>query len=72
MSLDFSLWLAMGAAAFFYHHALGRGKPPALFMLVSVAVSVLAMVVFPREWLAILLGQLLLFGAIFAYARFRR
>ncbi len=72
MSLDISLWLAMGAAAFFYHHALGRGKPAALFMLISVAVSVLAMVLFPREWLAILLAQLLLFGEFGVYAKFRR
>ena len=72
MSLDFSLWLAMGGAAFFYHFAASQGAVPALYMLTSVAVSVLVMIAFPREWIAILLSQVLLYLALLAYKKFKR
>ena len=72
MSLDLTLWLAMGGAALFYHFATSHQATPALYMLMSVAVSVLVMLVFPREWLDILLGQGLLYLALTAYKRFKR
>jgi hypothetical protein len=71
MSLDLTLWLAMGGAAFFYHFAASQKANPALFLLISVAISVLAMLLFPGEWIAVLLAQGLLFLALTTYQKFK-
>ncbi len=71
MSLDLTLWLAMGGAAFFYHYAMNQGTKPALYMMTSVAVSVLVMVIFPHEWLVVLLGQAILYGVLTAYKKYK-
>lgn len=69
MSLNLELWIAMAAAALFYHYASIRKASTAAYVLASVTVSVLVMLIIVQGWAGILIGQLLLFGVIFAYEK---
>jgi hypothetical protein len=64
MSFDPELWIAMGAAALFYHYANSRKGPTQIYLFASVVVSALCMLVFKQGWIGLLIGQATLFGAI--------
>ena len=72
MSLNLELWIAMAAAALVYHYANIRKVSTAAYVLASVAVSALVMLLIGQGWAGVLIGQLLLFGVIFAYEKFRK
>ena len=72
MNLNLELWVAMGAAALFYHYANTRKAPTAVFVLASVAVSALMMLAVGQGVVAVLIGQVVLFAALFAYLKLRK
>ena len=72
MNLNLELWVGMGAAALFYHFANTRKADTALFVLASVAVSVLMMLVVAQGVVGLLIGQVVLFAVLFAYLKLRK
>lgn len=72
MSLNPELWIAMAAAALLYHYAATRKLPAPLYVLASVAVSIVAMLAIGQGWIGVLVAQLVLFAALLAYQRFRK
>jgi hypothetical protein len=72
MNLNLELWVAMAAAALFFHFANRSKAPAAVFVLASVAVSALVMLTVEQGYLAVLIGQVVLFAVIFAYLKIRK
>ena len=72
MSLNAELWIAMAAAALFYHYAATRKLSVQLYVLASVAVSIIAMLAISQGWVGVLVAQLVLFVAIWGYQKFRK
>ncbi len=72
MNFDLGLWVSMGAAALFYHYALNHKVPPAVYVMLSVAVSVGVMLARGPDWASILVGQLILVCAIVVYRKARK
>ena len=67
MSLDPQLWIAMGAAALYYHYATSCKAPVQAYLLASVVVSIACMLVFRQGWIELLIGQTALFLSIKLY-----
>jgi hypothetical protein len=67
MILDPQLWIAMGAAAFYYHYATSRKAPVQAYLLASVVVSTACMLMFRQGWLELIIGQTALFLSIKLY-----
>ena len=72
MSLNLGLWIAMAGAALFFHYAGRHKAPTAIYVLLSVSISALAMVLSDSDWPSVLVGQLLLFAAIEIFRRIRK
>jgi hypothetical protein len=72
MSLNAELWIAMAAAALFYHYAATRKLPAQLYVLASVAVSIASMLAIAQGWAGVLVAQVVLFAAIWGYQKFRK
>ena len=72
MNLDLELWVAMAAAALFYQYANVHKASTQLFLLSSVAVSVLVMLTVGPGYIGMLTGQALLFAALFLYLKLRK
>lgn len=72
MNLNLELWVAMAAAALFYHYANIRKASTPLFVLSSVAVSALVMLFVGQGYVGVLVGQATLFAVLFLYLRFRK
>ena len=72
MNLNLELWVAMGAAALFYHYANTRKAPTAVFVLASVAVSALMMLAVGQGVVAVPIGQVVLFAGLFTHLKFRK
>ena len=72
MSANAELWIAMAAAALCYHYANTQKAPVAIFVLASVAVSALVMLATGFGYVGILIGQAILFAALFAYLKLRK
>ena len=71
MNLNLELWVAMAAAALFYHYANTQKAPTAIYVLASVAVSVVVMLTIGQGAVGALVGQAILFVAIFVYQKLR-
>jgi len=69
VSLDPQLWIAMGAAALFYHYANSRKAPVQAYLLASIVVSVACILIFRQSWVELTIGQVALFLAIKLYER---
>jgi hypothetical protein len=69
---DLGLWVSMGAAALFYHYAKAHQVPPALYVMLSVGISVAIMLVRGPDWASIFVGQLMLVCAIVIYRKLRK
>lgn len=72
MNLNPELWIAMAAAALFYHFANTRKAPAAVFVLASVAVSTLIMLTNWQGYVGILIGQTILLAALIGYLKWRK
>jgi hypothetical protein len=72
MSLNPELWIAMAAAALLYHYAATRKLPAQLYVLASVAVSIVSMLVIGQGWVGVLVAQVVLFAVLWGYQRFRK
>ena len=72
MNLNLELWVAMAAAALFYHYASTCKAPTAVYVLASVAVSVIIMLTIGQGAVGVLVGQAILFAAVFAYQKLRK
>lgn len=72
MNLNLELWVAMAAAALFYHYANTQKAPTGVYVLASVAVSVIIMLTIGQGAVGVLVGQLILFAAVFAYQKLRK
>ncbi len=72
MNLDLELWIAMAAAALAYQFANVNKASTQLFLLSSVAVSVLVMLTAGPGYIGMLIGQALLFAALFLYLKSRK
>ena len=72
MNLALQLWLAMGAAALSYQYANVNKASTQLFLLSSVAVSVLVMLTAGPGYIGMIIGQALLFAVLFLYLKFRK
>jgi len=72
MNLNLDLWVAMAAAALFFHHANRQKVHPAFFVMASVMVSALVMLLLPATPLAVLGGQVGLFVVIAGLQRLRK
>ncbi len=72
MNLNAELWIAMAAAALFYHFARTRKAAAPIFVLVSVAVSTLIMLTNWHGYVGILIGQAVLFVVLIAYLKWRK
>ena len=71
MSLNAELWIAMAAAALFYHLAVRQKAPTAVYVLASVAVSIVVMLVLAQGWEALLIAQLVLLALLLGYRALR-
>ena len=71
MNLNLELWVAMAAAALFYHYASARKAPAAIYVLASVAVSAIIMLTIGQGAVGVLVGQAILFAAVFVYQKLR-
>ena len=72
MNLNLKLWVAMAAAALFYHCANTQKAPTTVYVLASVAVSVIVMLTIEQGAVGVLVGQAILFAAVFAYQKLRK
>ena len=72
MNLNLELWVAMAAAALFYHYANIRKASTPLLVLSSVAVSALVMLIVGQGYIGVLAGQAILFAVLFLYLRLRK
>ena len=72
MNLNLELWVAMAAAALFYHYATTQKAPTAAYVLASVAVSVITMLTIGQGAVGVLVGQAILFAAVFAYQKLKK
>ncbi len=72
MNLNLELWVAMAAAALFYHYASTQKRPPAVYVLASVAVSAIIMLAIGQGAVGVLVGQAILFAAVLAYQKLRK
>ena len=72
MNLNLELWVAMAAAALFYHYANARNAPAAVYVLASVAVSAIIMLTIGQGAVGVLVAQAILFAAVFAYQKLRK
>ena len=71
MNLNLELWVAMAAAALFYHYANTQKAPTVVYVLASVAVSVIIMLAFGQGAVGVLVGQAILFAAVLAVQKLR-
>ena len=71
MNLDLELWIAMAAAALFYQYANVNKASTQLFLLSSVAVSVLVKLTAGPGYIGMLVGQAFLFAVLFLYLKSR-
>lgn len=71
MSLNAELWIAMAAAALFYHLAVRQKAPTAVYVLASVAVSIIVMLALAQGWEALLGSQLVLLALILLFRKIR-
>jgi hypothetical protein len=69
VSLDPQLWIAMGAAALYYHYATSRKASVQAYLLASVVVSTTCMLMFRQGWFELIIGQTALFLSIKLYER---
>jgi hypothetical protein len=61
LSFDPQLWIAMAAAALFYHYASSRKASIQLYLLLSVAVSAAYLLWSQTGWLGLIIAQIVLF-----------
>ncbi|MCY7387155.1 MAG: hypothetical protein LH481_03680 [Burkholderiales bacterium] len=75
MNLNLELWVGMAAAALFYHYAntqKTQKAPATVYVLASVAVSVIVMLTIGQGAIGVLVGQAILFAVVFAYQKLRK
>jgi hypothetical protein len=61
VSFDPQLWVAMAAAALFYHYATSQKASTQLYLFASVVVSAICMLVLKVDWIGLTAAQVVLF-----------